>query len=68
MASSRDGGVVDLGARLGSGLPDLRSYLAAGALGLQPALPRGAEVDFREDEIGFTPRWSRTRGRCCASG
>ena len=34
-----DGGVIDLGPRLGARYPDLKSVLAAGALGATPAGP-----------------------------
>ena len=43
----RDGGVIDAGARLGSVLPDLRSVLAADALGRVAALaPRAPDVSL----------------------
>lgn len=48
-------GVFDLGVRLGSVLPDLRSYLLARSLGLAPELPKPNSVDFGCGEFAYAP-------------
>jgi len=51
-----DGGVHDLGARISSVLPDLKSYLRAGSLGLLPASPKPSSVaDWALGDIVFEP-------------
>jgi 2-keto-4-pentenoate hydratase/2-oxohepta-3-ene-1,7-dioic acid hydratase in catechol pathway len=51
-----DRGVHDLGARLGSVLPDLKSYLHAESLGLTaPAQNSSAVADYRLEDIAFDP-------------
>jgi 2-keto-4-pentenoate hydratase/2-oxohepta-3-ene-1,7-dioic acid hydratase in catechol pathway len=51
----RDDGVVDLGARLGQVLPDLKSYLQAKSLGLASDLPEVAGVDYRAGQFSYEP-------------
>ena len=49
-------GVHDLGARIGSVLPDLKSYLRAQSLGLATSIPNSETVaDYRIEEIAFDP-------------
>jgi len=52
---AHDGGVFDLGARLGAVLPDLKSLLAARALGLAPELPRPTAVDYAGGQFAYAP-------------
>lgn len=47
------GGVFDLGARLGTAWPDLKSYLAGASAGAAPALPGSNAADYGPGE--FTP-------------
>jgi len=50
------GGVHDLGARIGSLLPDLKSYLHAESLGLTASIQNpSAAVDYRPEDIVFDP-------------
>lgn len=49
-----DGGIVDLGRRLGQRYPDLKSLLASDALAAV-APYTAAQPDYREDEITFLP-------------
>jgi 2-keto-4-pentenoate hydratase/2-oxohepta-3-ene-1,7-dioic acid hydratase in catechol pathway len=51
----RDKGVIDLGARFGPVLPDLKSYLAALALDFEAPLRSLRETDYRLDEITYDP-------------
>jgi len=51
-----DGGVHDLGARIGSVLPDLKSYLRAISFGLLTSAPKPASgADYKLSEISFDP-------------
>jgi len=52
---ARNGGVVDLGARLGKVLPDLKAYLQAGASGLAFTPPYDAPRDYLADEFSYEP-------------
>jgi 2-keto-4-pentenoate hydratase/2-oxohepta-3-ene-1,7-dioic acid hydratase in catechol pathway len=52
---AKDGGLVDLGVRLGSILPDLKSYLRAASLGLLPAAQQGATLDYAAGEFTYEP-------------
>ena len=49
------GGVHDLGARLGAVIPDLKTYLAARALGLAAAPPMTSAADYARDEFTYDP-------------
>lgn len=49
-----EGGVVDLGAKLAA-YPDVRSLIAAGALGEAKTAAAGAKADFSLDAIEFLP-------------
>ena len=48
-------GVFDLGRRLGTVLPDLKSYLEATALGLAGSLPKPTVVDYAAGEFTYLP-------------
>lgn len=48
-------GVFDLKARLGSVLPDLKSYLAAASLGAVPRLPESLNADYGPSEFSYLP-------------
>ncbi len=48
-------GVYDLGARIGSVLPDLKSYLAAQGLGLLGKTTETPTVDYAEGEFTYLP-------------
>ncbi len=48
-------GVVDLSPRLGSKYPDLKALIAANALGEGEKAAKGAQADFKLDEIRFDP-------------
>src|SRR4029077_18598346 len=51
-----DGGVHDLGARIGPVLPDLKSYLRASSLGLLTSPPPSGKVaDYALNDIVFDP-------------
>lgn len=50
-----EAGIHDLGARLGTVLPDLRIYLEAQALGGTPELPEQLMADCMPDDVVFTP-------------
>ena len=50
-----DGGLFDLGARLGAFAPDLKTYLAAAAQGFRPSLPALRVVDFAAGEFLLQP-------------
>jgi 2-keto-4-pentenoate hydratase/2-oxohepta-3-ene-1,7-dioic acid hydratase in catechol pathway len=52
---AQDGGVVDLGARLGTVLPDLKTYLRASALGLVPAPLINSPRDYAVGEFTYEP-------------
>ncbi len=60
-----DHGIVDLGARLGSWLPDLRSCLEARAAGVGVPLTKFSTADFREEEIAYLPPITRPRKILC---
>ena len=47
----RDGGVFDLGARIGSVLPDLKSLLRARGLGLLNGIPVANSIDYAAGEF-----------------
>lgn len=51
---AHDGNIHDLGARLGSLLPDLRSYLEAQALGFTPPA-HSLEADYRHADVALLP-------------
>ena len=50
-----DGGVIDLGPRLGARYPDLKSVLAAGALDEVTDATKGQTADVALDDIAFLP-------------
>jgi 2-keto-4-pentenoate hydratase/2-oxohepta-3-ene-1,7-dioic acid hydratase in catechol pathway len=50
-----EAGIHDLGARLGTVLPDLRTYLEVQALGGTPELPSQLITDCRPDDVAFLP-------------
>ncbi len=50
-----DGGVVDLGARLGAKYPDLKSLLAGAGLAAAQAAAKDAGLDARLDDITLLP-------------
>ncbi len=52
---SRDGGVVDIGARLGSRYPDIKAVLAADALLELYSLMESVTADYEADHIEFLP-------------
>jgi 2-keto-4-pentenoate hydratase/2-oxohepta-3-ene-1,7-dioic acid hydratase in catechol pathway len=52
---AHDGGVFDLGRRLGAVLPDLKTYLEASALGLAGHLPKANVVDYAKGEFVYLP-------------
>ena len=47
--------IIDLGLRLGSACPDLRSLLQRGSFDRVRTLVSGAPADFRTDEVTFLP-------------
>jgi hypothetical protein len=47
----QDRGVIDAGARLGAGLPDLVAVLRAGAVDALRQLSRTASVDYALDDV-----------------
>ncbi len=49
------GGVHDLGVRVGSAWPDLKSYLAARGAGATPALPTVLPLDYGAGEFSYLP-------------
>lgn len=49
------GGIHDLGARLGAVIPDLKTFLAARALGLAAAPPTANVVDYAPGEFTYDP-------------
>lgn len=51
----QDGGVMDLGVRIGSILPDLKTYLRASALGLAGAPPSTVTTDYAAGEFTYEP-------------
>lgn len=51
----KDGGVVDLGLRLGDRWPTLRTLLAAGSLAEAERIARAAAPDFSLDGLEFAP-------------
>lgn len=50
-----ESGVFDLGARIGSVLPDLKSFLTARSLGVLHAYPAPDTVDYTMEEVAFLP-------------
>jgi len=52
---AHDGGVFDLGRRLGPVLPNLKTYLEAKALGLAATLPKPNLVDYAAGEFAYLP-------------
>jgi 2-keto-4-pentenoate hydratase/2-oxohepta-3-ene-1,7-dioic acid hydratase in catechol pathway len=52
---AQSGGIVDLGARLGKVLPDLKAYLHAGALGLTTSPFIDAPRDYVAGEFSYEP-------------
>lgn len=48
-------GVFDIGARLGTVLPDLKAYLQAVSLGLAAALPSDPGADYGPGEFAYLP-------------
>jgi 2-keto-4-pentenoate hydratase/2-oxohepta-3-ene-1,7-dioic acid hydratase in catechol pathway len=52
---AKGGGVTDLGARLGTILPDLKSYLRAASLGLVPATLPSEVLDYAPGEFTYEP-------------
>lgn len=48
-------GIHDLGARIGSVVPDLKSYLKAAELGLVPAATAGLAADYAVGDIAYLP-------------
>ena len=48
-------GIHDLGARIGSVLPDLKAYLKAQELGLVPSAATNASADYTVGDIAFLP-------------
>jgi 2-keto-4-pentenoate hydratase/2-oxohepta-3-ene-1,7-dioic acid hydratase in catechol pathway len=51
----RDGGVFDLGRRIGTALPDLKSLLTARGLGILGDLPEANTTDYAEGEFTYCP-------------
>jgi 2-keto-4-pentenoate hydratase/2-oxohepta-3-ene-1,7-dioic acid hydratase in catechol pathway len=51
----REDGVFDLGRRIGSVLPDLRSLLTAQGLGLLGSLPKATVTDYAAGEFTYLP-------------
>lgn len=51
----RDDGVFDLGARIGSVLPDLKSLLRARGLGLLKGIPAANSTDYAAGEFSYQP-------------
>jgi 2-keto-4-pentenoate hydratase/2-oxohepta-3-ene-1,7-dioic acid hydratase in catechol pathway len=51
----RSDGVFDLGARIGSVFPDLKSLLAARALGFGTSLPEASTTDFAHGQFSYEP-------------
>jgi 2-keto-4-pentenoate hydratase/2-oxohepta-3-ene-1,7-dioic acid hydratase in catechol pathway len=51
----RPGGVLDLGARLGAAVPDLKACLHLAALGNDPTSGLPATIDYRDDEVQYLP-------------
>ena len=52
---TREDGVFDLGRRLGSGLPDLKSFLAAQGLGIISNVPKAQITDYAAGEFTYLP-------------
>lgn len=52
---SHEDGVFDLGARIGNFLPDLRSFLAAKALGIFQSVPTPDVTDYAAGEFAYLP-------------
>jgi 2-keto-4-pentenoate hydratase/2-oxohepta-3-ene-1,7-dioic acid hydratase in catechol pathway len=50
-----DGGIHDLGARLGEVAPDLQHYLAAAALGFNAPMPKTMLADYAAGEFRYLP-------------
>ncbi len=50
-----DDGVFDLGLRLGTVLPDLKSFLTARGLGILGNIPKAAVTDYAADEFTYCP-------------
>lgn len=51
----RDGGVFDLGCRIGNILPDLKSYLTAQGLGILQDTPAATSTDYAAGEFTYLP-------------
>ena len=51
----RPDGVFDLGARFGSSIPDLKTYLHIAAFGLGGSLPKAAVTDYATGEFQYAP-------------
>lgn len=52
---AREDGVFDVGSRLGSILPDLKSFLTARALGVLGSVPSATTTDYATDDLTFLP-------------
>jgi 2-keto-4-pentenoate hydratase/2-oxohepta-3-ene-1,7-dioic acid hydratase in catechol pathway len=50
-----NGGVFDLGRRIGSVLPDLKSFLSAQSLGLVDRVPEPATTDYAAGQFVYSP-------------
>ncbi|MBE1208556.1 fumarylacetoacetate hydrolase family protein [Aminobacter carboxidus] len=50
-----DRGIFDLGARIGSVIPDLKSYLKASELGLVPSAQANLSADYAVGDIAYLP-------------
>jgi 2-keto-4-pentenoate hydratase/2-oxohepta-3-ene-1,7-dioic acid hydratase in catechol pathway len=53
--SREDGGVFDLGGRIGSVLPDLKSFLVARGLGIMDCMPEPITTDYAAGEFTYCP-------------
>ncbi len=51
----RDGGVFDLGRRIGAVLPDLKSFVAAQGLGILGKIPAAVANDYATGEFTYSP-------------
>jgi 2-keto-4-pentenoate hydratase/2-oxohepta-3-ene-1,7-dioic acid hydratase in catechol pathway len=51
----REDGVFDLGRRIGTVLPDLKSFLAARGLGILGNVPKAAVTDYATSEFTYAP-------------
>jgi 2-keto-4-pentenoate hydratase/2-oxohepta-3-ene-1,7-dioic acid hydratase in catechol pathway len=50
-----DGGIFDLGVRIGATLPDLKMYLRARGAGQAPPVPSSRPADVRVDDVRIDP-------------